>query len=196
MNFKSRTLSSALTLAAALTLGAGGFAKAVPIVEGDLGVNPTSSTSALILNRSVANQAFDDAWTFTLSNSVLFDTSASVTNTFSNSSAFIDNFTMDVVSYGADGIFGTPDDTIVLGPDAASTCLPKTQCLSLDGVLAAGKYYLELKGNGRERSGYHGDIDVFPVPGPAVGAGLPGLVAACSALLLLARRRREKIAPV
>jgi hypothetical protein len=35
-----------------------------------------------------------------------------------------------------------------------------------------------------------------PVPGPLVGAGLPGLVAACGALLALARRRRNASAPV
>jgi hypothetical protein len=38
-----------------------------------------------------------------------------------------------------------------------------------------------------------GCIAVFaPVPGPIVGAGVPGLIAACSALLVLVRRRRRQ----
>jgi hypothetical protein len=42
-------------------------------------------------------------------------------------------------------------------------------------------------------NGTTGVIDVS-VPGPIVGAGLPGLVLACGGLLGLARRRRERIA--
>ena len=36
--------------------------------------------------------------------------------------------------------------------------------------------------------------DPSPVPGPIVGAGLPGLIAVCGALLALARRRRQLVA--
>jgi hypothetical protein len=41
--------------------------------------------------------------------------------------------------------------------------------------------------------GLTGPVDV-PVPGPVVGAGLPGLLMACAGLVGLARRRRQKIA--
>jgi len=37
------------------------------------------------------------------------------------------------------------------------------------------------------------DVTAVPVPGPSVGAGLPGLLAACTALIALARRRRQLV---
>ena len=37
-------------------------------------------------------------------------------------------------------------------------------------------------------------VDAVTVPGPIVGAGLPGLLAACAGLLALARRRRKQAA--
>jgi hypothetical protein len=37
-------------------------------------------------------------------------------------------------------------------------------------------------------------ITAAAVPGPIVGAGLPGLVVACGALIVLARRRRQRLA--
>jgi hypothetical protein len=42
-----------------------------------------------------------------------------------------------------------------------------------------------------EAGNVSGNIDVASVPGPAVGAGLPGLIAACGGLIALARRRRR-----
>jgi hypothetical protein len=36
------------------------------------------------------------------------------------------------------------------------------------------------------------NVNMFSVPGPIVGAGLPGLIAACAGLLAFARRRRQK----
>jgi hypothetical protein len=41
--------------------------------------------------------------------------------------------------------------------------------------------------------GLTGPVDVSQVPGPVVGAGLPGLVMACGGLLALGRRRRQKV---
>jgi hypothetical protein len=45
-----------------------------------------------------------------------------------------------------------------------------------------------------QNQGVYLGTSVAAVPGPIVGAGLPGLILACGALLAFARRRRRKIA--
>jgi hypothetical protein len=50
------------------------------------------------------------------------------------------------------------------------------------------------EGGSNQASLFGSFVDVRTVPGPIVGAGLPGLVMACSGLLALARRRRQLVA--
>jgi hypothetical protein len=50
--------------------------------------------------------------------------------------------------------------------------------------------YTQNQGPGTQINGSFNNATT-PVPGPIVGAGLPGLIAACGGLLMLARRRRK-----
>jgi len=66
---------------------------------------------------------------------------------------------------------------------------PATFTLSFSGVTAATTVTAATFSFGTGP-----DFFIPGVPGPVVGAGLPGLVAACAGLLALARRRRQLVA--
>jgi hypothetical protein len=158
----------------------------------DLGVNPTSSQGDF--SNAPGGGAFSDQFTFQLVGGPLFFTIASATNVFANPTDFITNFTASLwQDFGGPGPGG--GDILVVGPVAATQgCGPIVNCqfVAGTGILNPGNYFLQFTGIGGGTSGYGGNLSTFAVPGPAVGAGIPGLIAACGGLLALARRRRKQ----
>lgn len=182
-----------LLLASAALLASTAISQAAVIT--DLGINPTSASG--VFANSVGGATFDDQYTFQLVGGPQFFTIASATNVFPGGPAsqdFITNFSGSV--YLQVGAVGGGDDILVLGPATATACPLQPNCQGFAGsaVLDAGSYFLDISGVGGGTSGYGGNIATSPVsavPGPIVGAGLPGLIAAGMAMFGFARRRRN-----
>jgi hypothetical protein len=166
----------------------------------NLGNNPNSATGHF--SNSVLGTTFDDQYTFNLTGGPQFVTFASATNDFLSSTDFITNFRGQLFSAGADGVpggVGANADTAIGPIDFASPCATNpTGCQILAGsaILGTGSYFLDIAGIGGGTSGYGGDLTVraLAVPGPMVGAGLPGLIAGALTLFGVMRRRRRAAA--
>lgn len=177
-----------LAAAALLALSASGNAAIIA----NLGVNPTSSQGDF--SNSPGAGAFSDQYTFQLVGGPQFFTIASVTNVFPNPSDFIAGFNASIFQdFGGIGPGG--GDILVVGPAFASPCgiIPNCQFAAGSGTLSPGNYFLQLAGVGGGTSGYGGNLSTVAVPGPIVGAGIPGLLAAFGLFGLNRwRRRREQ----
>ena len=184
-----------LVLAAALLASTAITANAAVVAT--LGVNPTSRTgdfaSGLLGINGTGSGAFTDQVTFSVLGTQLL-TIASATNVYPNPTDFITNFTAQ--GFRIVGAIGGGDDIPVTPLISAVACPLQSNCQGFAGstLLDTGSYYLQLAGVGGGSSGYGGNLAVTQVPIPAVGAGLPGVLAAFSLLGWCAKRRRNKLA--
>ena len=155
--------------------------------------NPTSITGNFALTPGAG--AFEDQVIFEVTGAPQFVVIGNATNTFAGPADQILNFVGSIYNDGPDDIINNADDELLFGPQAASACIMTPNCQFVGGggnVFGAGFYYAEFTGTGSGTSGYAGNISTFAVPGPAVGAGIPGIVAMFG--LGLAWYRRKKVA--
>jgi hypothetical protein len=155
-----------------------------------LSPDPTSSEGNFSL--TPGGGAFNDQVTFTITQASTF-TIANATNVFPNTSDFITDWSASIWD-SVDGILKNGDDQLLFGPQAASSCIVTPNCQIVGGagfLDGPGLFYADFTGVGGGTSGYSGNISTFAVPGPLVGAGLPGLIVGTLGLIGLARRRRQ-----
>jgi hypothetical protein len=104
------------------------------------------------------------------------------TTTVNESFTLIGSNTAHTISGATTQSFGTCTNS------GSNNC---EQLMLISGLLGTYRY-LDVVGNAGDILVQ--EINAQTVPGPIVGAGLPGLVAACGGLLALARRRRTSAA--
>jgi hypothetical protein len=112
-------------------------------------------------------------------------------------SASLTAFTFSTTELNANGCFnGNPQDTACFTASPAPLALSNHMVFDISFSGGTADFSLPhlkvlfLDGDGNKKGSLLSE-DIPAVPGPIVGAGLPGLLLACSGLLLLARRRRR-----
>lgn len=161
----------------------------------------TAPTTAITASPGSAWGFYDD-FEFTVPTGVAADTITSyidLTNPTNPSQQLLGLSNLEVRLYSATAnttpTLGTPNGGVVPGA-SWSTPISAGQSGSgeiqvLDTTLAAGTYYLEVRGNVTGSSGgsYNGSLNIAPVPLPA---GLPLLLSGLGALGGLVRRRSKQ----
>jgi hypothetical protein len=188
------TLASAAASATTITFGGltgangapvaqyseGGFTVTTTVgqwFEGQLFGNPVPSIFAGPLLGGPANDAIavtDSVLPFTFSAVDLATAFANTTYTFTGLLGGIPMFVQSNIVVMPPQVFNT-------FANASSTTVIDT--LLITASIGAGGTSTNID-----------NIVVNKVPGPVVGAGLPGLILACGALIALARRRRQLVA--
>jgi hypothetical protein len=115
---------------------------------------------------------------------------------------FVSGFSTSIVTAG----LGVLEQTFLGSVTGANTLLSSAPFLGplgassvnaiANGTLGSTVFDEFTFSGGATGSAANVTISLSAVPGPIVGAGLPGLIVACGGLLALARRRRSKAAPV
>jgi len=199
MRQSARSLALALSLAgSAICVGVNSAAAAPLCVAGtpgpgsNLGANPNGAQFCNV----VSTDNFINNYFFTLTVASNFNVNITASN---SSFPQIDNWEM-AVYLDSDGN-GTGDSLINPPGVVGGTGNPQTIALSILNLAAntgTGQYLLQVTGDAAlaapDGSIYNGNVSSVAVPGPIIGAGLPGLLAACTGLVMLGRRRRKAMA--